>query len=198
MSIQFNDAHGGKNAEKKGISLLTCQNLSVRLSWAWLGGKVWPRHTMKLPPWSLTDWGTLPTQDDRKVCYGGEKNIASNKNLKTKSINHGNPKPSFLGVINPYIQGFKTFIFHGFGVQGNILIWCVRNGIFESSLGSPPLVAFHSSSCLYQMIMDKDSLMTNQKNILKIIVCSLNFDFLKSVNMVLLCVCVCVQKKREK
>ena len=37
---------------------------------------------------------------------------------------HGNPKPSFLGVITHiliYIGGlkhFKTFIFHGFGVQG--------------------------------------------------------------------------------
>ena len=33
---------------------------------------------------------------------------------------HGNPQPWFLGVIsyNPYIGGFKTFIFHGFGVQG--------------------------------------------------------------------------------
>ena len=45
--------------------------------------------------------------------------------LDGESLNkpfHGNPKPSFLGVItyNPYIGGlkFKTFIFHGFGVQG--------------------------------------------------------------------------------
>ena len=26
--------------------------------------------------------------------------------------------PSFLGVIKPIYWGFKTFIFHGFGVQG--------------------------------------------------------------------------------
>ena len=30
---------------------------------------------------------------------------------------HGNPKPSFLGGIT-HILGCKTFIFHGFGVQG--------------------------------------------------------------------------------
>ena len=30
---------------------------------------------------------------------------------------HGNPQPSFLGVIT-HILGVKTFIFHGFGVQG--------------------------------------------------------------------------------
>ena len=30
---------------------------------------------------------------------------------------HGNPKPSFLGCIT-HILGCKTFIFHGFGVQG--------------------------------------------------------------------------------
>ena len=31
---------------------------------------------------------------------------------------HGNPQPSFLGVISPIYWGCKTFIFHGFGVQG--------------------------------------------------------------------------------
>ena len=34
---------------------------------------------------------------------------------------YGNPKPSFLGVITTtitHILGCKTFIFHGFGVQG--------------------------------------------------------------------------------
>ena len=30
---------------------------------------------------------------------------------------HGNSKPSFLGVIT-HFGGFKTCIFHGFGVQG--------------------------------------------------------------------------------
>ena len=30
---------------------------------------------------------------------------------------HGNPKPSFLGVIT-HTLGCKTFIFHGFGVEG--------------------------------------------------------------------------------
>ena len=34
---------------------------------------------------------------------------------------HGNPKPSFLGVIT-HILGCKTFIFYGFGVQG-YMIW---------------------------------------------------------------------------
>jgi len=39
---------------------------------------------------------------------------------KTKSKNrsfHGNPKPSFFGVIT-HILRCKTFIFHGFWVQG--------------------------------------------------------------------------------
>ena len=34
---------------------------------------------------------------------------------------HGNPKPSFLGCIT-HILGCKTFIFHGFGVQGYLVI----------------------------------------------------------------------------
>ena len=41
--------------------------------------------------------------------------------LISMTSNHGNPKPSFLGVISPIYWGLKTFIFHGFGVQGNSL-----------------------------------------------------------------------------
>ena len=40
------------------------------------------------------------------------------------SINHGNLQPSFLGVITDIlgrIGGLKPFIFHGFGVQRNIV-----------------------------------------------------------------------------
>ena len=37
------------------------------------------------------------------------------------TFNHGNPKPSFLEVITPIYWGFKTFIFHGFGVQGKVV-----------------------------------------------------------------------------
>ena len=37
--------------------------------------------------------------------------------LVTISYYHGNPQPSFLGVIT-HILGCKTFIFHGFGVPG--------------------------------------------------------------------------------
>ena len=33
------------------------------------------------------------------------------------TVHHGNPQPSFLGVITHNL-GCKTFIFHGFGVQG--------------------------------------------------------------------------------
>jgi len=43
---------------------------------------------------------------------------------------HGNPKPSFLGVMT-HILGCKTFIFHGFGVQR----WWIQR-CFEFAPGS--------------------------------------------------------------
>ena len=55
--------------------------------------------------------------------------------LKFSRISHhGNPQPVFLRVITH----IKTFLFHGFGVQGHASFDTYPHGFFSTSLGSLP------------------------------------------------------------
>ena len=63
---------------------------------------------------------------------------------------HGNPQPSFLGVISPMYWGLKTFIFHGFGVQGMLIfqpaILGYHEGLREFFFKASPIQA-HPKAC---------------------------------------------------
>ena len=66
---------------------------------------------MKNSPYHFLGNYDLPKSFDRKHPI---KEIPKSSEIPNY---HGNPQPSFLGVIT-HILRFKTFIFHGFGVQG--------------------------------------------------------------------------------
>ena len=36
---------------------------------------------------------------------------------------HGNPQPSFLGLLSPIFLGFKTYMFHGFLGSCCVVVW---------------------------------------------------------------------------
>ena len=55
-----------------------------------------------------------PGRSKYRVAHEELQNMSSD--APTTSF-QGNPKPSFLGGYDPYIEGQKPFIFHGFGVQ---------------------------------------------------------------------------------
>ena len=64
----------------------------------------------------------LSSELSRSSCLPAE--VAGGPNMRRFLVIctiHGNPKPSFLGVIT-HILGCKTCIFHGFGVQGMLVL----------------------------------------------------------------------------
>ena len=68
---------------------------------------------------------------DQGLCYNGLLTIL------IINLYDGNPKPWFLGLL-PIYWGFKTFTFHGFGVQGYYILFFVY---YMSSLS--PMVRLH-------------------------------------------------------
>ena len=106
--------------------------------WAWMFQRVWKKSWRLYASWI----GSGEGRGDEKNCMA--QPVESHNWLREQLLCsfHGNPQPSFLGVIsyNPYIGGLKTFMFHGFGVlRFPVIYWSApgRAHIFFRLLGIP-------------------------------------------------------------